>query len=70
MLGDAKAVAPPKHEPSLSPGAIDRRFRRVFEAKADGTFKVPQRFVDDFKRKGSSRKNLQAILASCGYEPD
>ena len=70
LLNDTMAETPPRHAPSLSPGAIDRRFRRVFQPKADGTFKVPQRFVEDFKKKGSSRKSLEMILASCGYEPD
>ena len=67
-LADVQAPKPPGNEPSLSPGAIDRRARRVFTPRVDGTFKVPQRFVDQWRRKGQARKNLGKILASCGYD--
>ena len=70
VLGDQHAPQPPKHEPSLTPGAIDRRMRRVFTPHADGTCKVPQKFVDQWKQRGKARKSLEAIMASCGYSAD
>ena len=69
VLG-AIAPAPPKNAPSLSTSAIKNRLRRVFEPRADGSFKVPQRFVEEFRKKGTNRTNLEHILASCGYSAD
>ena len=67
-LEDKNAERPPDDRPSLTEGAIDRRMRRVFTAKADGTFKVPAKFVEEFRKKGPARKSLEKILASCGYD--
>ena len=67
MEDDETAVAPPKSELSLSRGAIDKRMRRVFTPRTNGTFKVPAKFVQEYQKKGSARKSLEKILASCGY---
>ena len=69
-LDDEESERPPHNEPSLTPGAIDRRLRRVVTPKADGTFKVDKRFVEEFHKKGTARKSLEKIFASCGYNPD
>ena len=70
VLGDQSAPEPPKDQPSLSPSAIDKRMRRVMNARADGSYKVPSRFVDEWKKRGTARKSLEKILASVGYDPD
>ena len=70
LLGDKKAPEPPKNEPSLSPSAIDKRMRRVMTPRSDGSLKVPQKFVDEWKKKGTARKSLEKILASVGYDTD
>ncbi|CAE7194944.1 unnamed protein product [Symbiodinium sp. CCMP2592] len=69
-LCDKQAPSPPPSEMSLSDGAIDRRMRRVFTARVDGTVKVPQKFVDQWRKRGDARKSLQKIFASCGYNPE
>ena len=65
---DVNHPSPPKKNLSLSPGAVDRRMRRVFEPRANGSHKVPERFVAEWKKKGAARKSLEKILASCGYD--
>ncbi|CAE7288842.1 unnamed protein product [Symbiodinium sp. KB8] len=70
VLGDQSAPEPPKDQPSLSPSAIDKRMRRVMNARADGSYKVPSRFVDEWKKRGTARKSLEKILASVGYDPE
>ena len=62
--------SPPRNAMSLSPGAIDRRLRRVFTPKANGEYKVSAKFVAEFKKGGPARKSLEKILASCGYDPE
>ena len=70
-LDDENAPKPPPQECSLSPSAIDKRMRRVFTPRANGSFKVPERFVNQWRaNKPGSRKSLEKILASCGYCPD
>ena len=70
VQGDAKAQAPPQNHASLSQGAIDKRLRRVFTPRTDGSFKVPMRFVQEFQKKGAARKSLEKVLASCAYNVD
>ena len=70
VQGDTKAEAPPRNDLSLSRSAIDKRLRRVFTPRTDGSFKVPARFVEEYKKKGTARKSLEKILASCGYSTD
>ncbi|CAE7223040.1 unnamed protein product [Symbiodinium sp. CCMP2592] len=69
-LDDFDAPRPSPEEPSLSAGAIDRRMRRVFTIKASGEYKVCSKFVDMWKKKGSSRETLGKIFASCGYSAE
>ena len=38
--------------------------------RSDGSLKVPQKFVDEWKKKGTARKSLEKILASVGYDTD
>ena len=44
--------------------------RRVMTPRSDGSLKVPQKFVDEWKKKGTARKSLEKILASVGYDTD
>ena len=69
-IDDSVAARPARHITSLSPAAIDRRLRRVMTPKTNGELKVPERFVTQWKKGGASRKSLEAILASCGYDVD
>ena len=69
-LSDNNAPAPEKSQPSLSPGAIDKRLRRVMTPRTNGTFKVPEKFVQQWRKGGAQRKTLESILASCGYDVD
>lgn len=69
-LADNHAPTPDKSQPSLSPGAIDKRLRRVMTPRTNGSLKVPQKFVDQWRKGGAQRKTLESILASCGYDVD
>ena len=70
LLSDMAQPSPPRNSPSLTPGAIDRRMRRVFTPKANGEFKVSSKFVAEWQKGGAQRKSLQKVMASCGYDPD
>ena len=58
---------PPKEQ--LSPGAVDRRLRRIMTPRASGELKVPQDMVDQWKNKGSRHK-VQSLFEKAGYNPD
>ena len=68
-LGDKHAPMPPRDQPSLSASAIDKRIRRTFTPRVDGSLKVPERFYKDWLKKGEARLALHQIFASCGYCP-
>ena len=68
-LDNSRAPRPSPTAASLTEGAIDRRMRRVFTAKASGEFKVGKKFVEMWQKRGTSRMNLINIFASCGYNP-
>ena len=69
-LNDVRADRPPRDECSLTPSAIDKRLRRCMAPRVDGSFKVPMRFVHQWRKSGPARKSLEKILASCGYDTD
>ena len=69
QLEDKQAPVPPRNAPSLSPSAIDKRIRRTFTKRVDGSLKVPERFYQDWLKKGEARMSLLRIFASCGYCP-
>ena len=63
---------PPEHrpEPELSKQAIDKRIRRIFQPRADGTYQVSEDFVKQFNTKGEQRDALMIMFEKCNYEPD
>lgn len=65
-------VPKPTHSPglSLSKDAIDKRLRRVFTPRADGTYQVSDEFVKQYMAKGASREALLVMFEKCDYEPD
>ena len=65
---EGEVATPPKNTPSLTQSAIDKRLRRAATPRADGSYKIPVRFVEMFRKKGAERKSLESILASCGYD--
>lgn len=54
----------------LSKGAIDKRFRRVFKPRKDGTFLVSEDFVKKYRSLGDERDQLMVMFEKCNYEPD
>ena len=66
------AVPKPTHAPglSLSKDAIDKRLRRVFTPRADGTYQVSDEFVKQYTAKGASREALLVMFEKCDYKPD
>ena len=70
-LSDTSASKPRPGEPTLSPGAIKQRARRIFTPRANGTLKVSQTVFNEWQKKNSKeRKTLECIFQSCGYDPD
>ena len=61
-----KGPSPPAH---LSPGAIDRRLRRTFAPRTNGTFKVPEAALQDWQNH-ETRPKIKAIFEKCGYMKD
>ena len=61
------AVAP---QAALSKDAIDKRLRRIFQPRSDGTYQVSEDFVKQFQAKGASREALLVMFEKCDYEPD
>lgn len=54
----------------LSKDAIDKRLRRVFQPRSDGTYLVSQDFVDKYLKKGSDRDALLVMFEKCNYQAD
>ena len=69
-ISDVQAPRPNRTQTSLTSAAIDRRLRRVMTPKSNGQLKVPARFVEQWRKGGTSRKSLEKIMASVGYNPD
>ena len=64
------ATGQPQGPPQrLTPAAVDRRLRRVMAPRTDGTFKVPENAVADWKDL-EKRHKIKAIFEKCGYCKD
>ena len=68
----ASPVKKPSQMPAqeLSKDAIDKRLRRVFQPRSDGTYIVSQDFVDKYLKKGCDRDDLLVMIEKCNYQPD
>lgn len=55
--------------PELSRSAIDKRLRRVMQPRADGTDKVPEEIIQQWKDP-LTRDKVMALFEKCGYKPD
>ena len=75
-LGDVPDVSDKSHpkpkdgELRVSETAIYHRMRRVFHPKNVTKRKVSEEMVKQFDKGGRSRKSLQQVFQSCGYNPD
>ena len=56
-------------EKQLSPGAVDRRLRRIMTPRVTGEYKVPKAVVDQWKDK-STRSRVMSMFEKSGYSPD
>lgn len=65
-------VSRPGSEPgeALSKSAIDKRLRRVFTPRADGTYSVSDDFVKKYMARGEERDKLLVMFEKCNYNPD
>ena len=55
---------------ALSQGAIDKRLRRIFTPRADGSFLVSPEFVKQYQQRGQERDKLLVMFEKCNYDPD
>lgn len=55
---------------ALSQGAIDKRLRRIFTPRADGTYLVSSEFVKQYQQKGQDREKLLVMFEKCNYDSD
>lgn len=61
-------VAPPK---LLDGKKFQERLRRIFAPRMDGTYKVPEELVRDWKSKSKSRREpIEAMFEKVGCNPD
>lgn len=68
-LDDATASKPKAQVMRISEAAADARLRRVFEpSKRTGDYKVSDAILAQYKKPGKSRKSLQMIFETCGYD--
>lgn len=69
---EVEPVGVPVQQPgmALSRDAIDKRLRRVFQPRADGTFLVSEDFLNKYRAKGSDREKLLVLFEKCDYNPD
>ena len=62
----------PKPNPELlriTEAAIDARLRRIFQpSKRTGEYKVSDAILAQYKKPGKSRKSLQKLFETCGYD--
>ena len=61
-------VMPPEEPADLSPGAIYKRCWRMFKARADGSFLVPEEVVNEWRNLGT-RANVEREFDKCGWDP-
>ena len=68
---DVEIMHVPKHAPSsrISEKKIQERLRRVFQVKADGTYKVPEDFRKEYQNK-HTRKKIEALFEKVNFDPD
>ena len=62
---DDKGIAPPA---KLSKGAIQKRLYRIMQPRSDGSFKVPQELLDQY-RDPEKRDGVINLFEKTGYEP-
>ena len=65
-------VETPEQRPHehLTKNAIEKRLRRVFQARSDGTYLVSEDFVKQYKSKGEDRNKLMVMFEKLDYNPD
>lgn len=78
--GTAEVEVPPDHSESsrpnaqklrISEAAADARLRRLMQpSMKTGEFKVSQEIIKQYKRNGKSKKSLQKLFETCGYDQD
>lgn len=62
----APEQAPPAE---LTKSAIDKRLRRIMQPRADGTQKIPDEIIAQWKDP-LTRDKVLALFEKCGYHPD
>lgn len=56
--------------PALSKSAIDKRLRRIFEPRVDGSYLVDAQFLKQYANKGADREKICQLFEKCNYDPD
>lgn len=69
-LGDVTAEAPKQGEIRLSEIAINSRLKRLFQPNTKGEYRVPMEIVKQWQKKGKSRRSLEQVFQSCGFNSD
>ena len=70
-VDDSTAAKPNPKVLRLSEAAIDARLRRVFEpSKRTGQYKVSDAILAQYKKNGKSRKSIQKLFETCGYDKE
>lgn len=70
-VDDSTAPKPDPKDLRLSEAAIDARLRRIFEpSKRTGQFKVSDAILAQYKKNGKSRKSIQKLFETCGYDKE
>lgn len=67
---DSEATRPKAGVVRISKEAVYHRMRRVFHPSGSKTKKVSDEMVKQWDKGGKSRRNLEQIFQSCGYDPD
>ena len=65
-------VGRPEDVPSLglSKEAVNKRLRRIFTPRSDGTYQVSADFVQKYLAKGEEREKLLLMFEKCDYNPE
>ena len=69
-VADTVTPAPKAGNIRLSETAIYHRMRRVFHPTGGKGKKVSDELVKQWDKGGKSRKSLEQMFQSCGYNPD
>ena len=70
-VDDSAAAKPNPKVLRLSEAATDARLRRVFEpSKRTGQYKVSDAILAQYKKNGKSRKSIQKLFETCGYDKE